>query len=36
MPNIQLDDKCVSCSNGNSSAIVNQAFKMACLAYNPS
>ena len=35
MPNIQLDEKCLSCSNGNS-GLVNQAFKMACLAYNPS
>lgn len=35
-PNIHLDEKCVSCQAGNSSMIVNQAFKMACLAYNPS
>lgn len=35
-PNIHLDEKCVSCQNGNASVIVNQAFKMACLAYNPS
>lgn len=35
-PNIYLDEKCVACQSGNANVIVNQAFKMACLAYNPS
>ena len=35
-PSIHLDEKCISCSSGNSNSIVNQAFKIACLAYNPS
>ena len=35
-PSIHLDENCVSCSSGNANSIVNQAFKIACLAYNPS
>jgi hypothetical protein len=35
MPTLQLDPNCVSCDNKNTS-IVQQAFKMACLTYNPS
>ncbi|EAS04241.2 hypothetical protein TTHERM_00298520 (macronuclear) [Tetrahymena thermophila SB210] len=33
-PNLILDQNCISCSG--QSAQINQAFKMACLAYNPS
>jgi len=34
-PTIQLDPSCVNCDHKTSN-IINQAFKMACLAYNPS
>lgn len=35
MPTLQLDQNCVSCENKNA-PLVQQAFKMACLTYNPS
>ena len=35
MPTLQLDPNCVSCDT-KGSAMVQQAFKMACLTYNPS
>lgn len=35
-PSIRLDEKCMTCSDPGSSSVLNQAFKMACLAYNPS
>lgn len=34
-PTLQLDPNCVSCDNKNT-AIIQHAFKMACLTYNPS
>jgi hypothetical protein len=34
-PTLQLDQNCVSCENKNA-PLVQQAFKMACLTYNPS
>jgi hypothetical protein len=34
-PTFQLDPNCVNCENKTTS-IINQAFKMACLTYNPS
>lgn len=35
MPTLQLDPNCVNCESKTSN-IVQQAFKMACLTYNPS
>jgi hypothetical protein len=35
MPTLQLDQNCVSCENKNA-PLIQQAFKMACLTYNPS
>ena len=34
-PTLQLDPNCVSCDNKNT-ALIQHAFKMACLTYNPS
>ncbi len=35
VPTLQLDQNCVSCDNKNT-PLIQQAFKMACLTYNPS
>lgn len=35
MPTLQLDQNCVNCENKNA-PLIQQAFKMACLTYNPS
>ena len=35
IPTLQLDQNCVSCDNKNTQ-LIQQAFKMACLTYNPS
>jgi hypothetical protein len=35
IPTLQLDQNCVSCENKNA-PLIQQAFKMACLTYNPS
>ena len=35
-PVIKLDEKCITCTNTNTSNAISQAFKIACLAYNPS
>ena len=35
MPTLQLDPNCLNCDT-KGSAIIQQAFKMACLTYNPS
>ena len=34
-PTFQLDPNCINCDN-KTSTIIQQAFKMACLTYNPS
>ena len=34
-PMLQLDPNCLNCENKNS-VLIQEAFKMACLTYNPS
>jgi hypothetical protein len=34
-PTIQLDQNCLNC-DGKTAGIIQKAFKMACLTYNPS
>ena len=35
IPTVQLDQNCLSCESKNT-GLIQQAFKMACLTYNPS